>query len=252
MRISQAYISQSVADFPFYEKFGLEPYTDINEPAIFFGCYSDKDLLAILRHRKYAVIYWCGQDALDFRDWDMVYDCFHVTCLDKVWELINNASYEITPYLLKQFNIIPQAEVKPLGNKIYAYLPMSHPRYHGIETLINLNSKYEIIIGDGSIPQNEWHEGKADEIYSQCFIGLVLSNFAGGGQSIIEMGIRGIKVVTNVLTLPNVINWNMIEDIETAIQTEAKRINKKPTKLAESVIGELDNEFNFLNTDYYD
>jgi hypothetical protein len=155
-------------------------------------------------------------------------------------------------YLLPQFNIIPPAEVKPLGNKIYAYLPLSAPRYHGVETLINLNSKYEIIIGDGSIPQNEWHEGKADEIYSQCFLGLVLSNFAGGGQSIIEMGIRGLKCVTNVLSLPHVMNWNTIGDIENVIKTEAKKIGQTPTELAGLVINELDNNFNFLDTNYYE
>lgn len=250
MRITQAYISQSVADFPFYEKFGLEPYTDINEPAIFFGCYSDADLLAVLRHRGFKLVYWCGQDALDFRDWDLVNLCHHVTCLDRVYDLIH--AQDVLCYRLPQFNIIPPATIQPLGDKIYAYLPMSHPRYHGIETLINLNSKYEIIIGDGSIPQNEWHEGKADEIYSQVFLGLVLSPFAGGGQSIIEMGIRGIKVVTNVLTLPNVINWNTLTDVENAIKTESKKINKIQLELAQWVNRELDNEFEFLNTEYYE
>lgn len=251
MRITQAYISQSVADFSFYEKFGLEPYTDINEPAIFFGCYSDKDLLAILRHTGFKVIYWCGQDALDFKDWGFVNGLYHVTCLNKVYQLLSTVPMVYPPKLLTQFNIIPPAEVKPLGDKIYAYLPMSHPRYHGIETLINLNSKYEIIIGDGSIPQNEWHEGKADEIYSQVFLGLVLSPFAGGGQSIIEMGIRGIKCVTNVLTLPNVINWNTLQDIENAIKAESKKIGREQHDLSELVKLSLDNEFNFLNTEYY-
>ena len=53
--------------------------------------------------------------------------------------------------------------------------------------------------------------------------------------SIIEMGLRGIPVITNVLELPNTRPWNSIEDIEKIVQAESGKIGNINTAMANEV-----------------
>ena len=81
MRITQGYISQSIADFPFLETCHLQPYHDQDQPAIFFGCYSEVDIQTITAHRGTKVIFWTGQDAMEciFYGWHIrLGDCHHI------------------------------------------------------------------------------------------------------------------------------------------------------------------------------
>jgi hypothetical protein len=112
--------------------------------------------------------------------------------------------------------------------------------------------EYEIIVGDGSIKQPEWRAGACEAIYKECFIGLVLSHFAGGGASVIELGLRGRKCVTNVVKLGNVINWKTTEDVTKAIRHEAKFIGKERPGIAIDTLNSLDLTNEFLNIEKYD
>ena len=57
--------------------------------------------------------------------------------------------------------------------------------------------------------------------------------------SILEMGVRGIRVVTNVLSLPNCISWKTKEDIEQAIKDQAQYIGTTNTELVDQMYDEL-------------
>lgn len=252
MRITQCYISKSVDDFPFMEVYGLTSYIDSIEPCIFFGCYLEDDLKIILNHKGLSVIVWCGQDSLDFNDWHLfdTPNMFHVSALKNVVNHVNNF---VKCSLIKckdMSDILTHPII--LGESIYVYMPKSSEDYHGKETFDKLKLNYACIIGDGSISQADWRVGKADEIYSQCFIGLVLSNYAGGGGTIVELGVRGIRCVTNVSALPNSISWSSVQDVEYAIEKEAKNIGKVNKKLSTFVNDCLDKDFEFLNTEFYD
>lgn len=249
MRISQCRISKSVHDFPFCRLYNLSAYTDPNQPAVFFGCYDERDLEAVLAHRSLAVIWWCGQDALDFKQWELFpSNVRHVTERLKVWEHLQSRGCKLLPCS----NLAEPAEPTPLGSKIFAYCPASYPEYHGIELINELRSRgHDIILGDGSIPQNDWRAGRCNELYDQCFIGLVLSNFAGGGASVIELGLRGRKCVTNVVQLGNVINWRTLADIEQAIEREKSKIGTVCYSVRDQTLNTLDHTNHFLLLENY-
>lgn len=252
MRIPQCHISKSVHDFPFCRLYDLKPYYDSLKPCVFFGCYNDEDLRAIRNHKGLAVIWWCGQDALDFRNWDALdrINIHHVTERVKVYDHIKDMGQQVT--LNKCTNLAEPAETTPLGNKIFAYCPMSYPEYHGIDIIRELQREsYDLIIGDGSIIQNEWRAGKCEPFYESCFIGLVLSPFAGGGASVIELGLRGRKCVTNVVKLGNVINWEGIDDIICAIESQKKYIGKLRPQVVLDTMKSIDHTNEFLNTEKY-
>ncbi len=141
-------------------------------------------------------------------------------------------------------------EIAPLGEKIYAYVPATAPSYHGMEIIEKLNVDFEIVIGDGTIPQDEWRAGRCNEFYNPSFIGLMLSPFTGGGSSIIEMGLRGRKCITNVFDLPHTLKWKTVSDIKRIIKQESKKIGTTNTSLAQKVQTFLDNG-EFLDTKFY-
>lgn len=251
MRIKQAYISPSVADFSIHKDYGLAEYYDSSEPCVFFGMYREEDFKALIAHSGMAVVRWCGHDAMTFNDWDLIKfsNIHHVTPFPKVAEHICSKGFRCK--LIRPSDIRPVKTVSKNGNKVYAYCPKSFPGYHGHEIIKRLKIPHKIIIGDGSISQEDWKNGASEEIYKDCFVGLFLSSFAGGGAGIIEMGLRGKRVITNVLQMPHTISWNTIEDIERSIMSESRFILQENASLSTFVKQSLDPNMNFLHTEIY-
>lgn len=253
-RIDQCVISKSVHDFPFNRLYDLKPYYDSVRPCIFFGCYDDEDFQAIRAHNGMVVIWWCGQDALDFQKWGALnkLNIFHVTERVKVFEHVRDLGVKIK--LNPCSNLAEPARITPLGNKIFAYCPASFPEYHGIDVIRELQRviPYEIIMGDGSIHQDAWRKGLCNPYYNSCFIGLVLSPFAGGGATVIELGMRGRKCITNVVQLGNVINWETVEDVKRSIEEQSKYIGQFRINTVVETLKSLDFTNKFLELDQYE
>lgn len=246
MRIAQGYVSKSIADFPFHEVYRISDYFDIHNPSVFFGMYRYEDMVLLEAHRSKKVVLWTGQDALKFNKWHYLENVINVTAHPKVHELIT--SKKCYCKLVKPAAFLNEPKPQKLGKRIYAYCPSSMPEYHGKDILDKLiRAGYDITIGDGNYTRCEWKRVFADEHYKDVFVGLCLSPFAGGGESIIEMGLRGIRVVTNVFDLPNCISWNSFEDVMTAIENETSRIGYVENKLVTQVWNDLDHKHQWLN-----
>lgn len=244
MRIAQGYISKSIAGFPMHKIFDLHDYRDYKAPCVFFGMYRYEDLRLLTTHQGERTIFWTGQDALKF-NWskNKHINARHVTAHPKVYDLIRQHA-KCT--IVKPTGVINTLRPQQLGPRIYAYCPASAPDYHGVKIIEELRrGGHEIIIGDGSIPQYLWAQTQ-DGFYADIFIGLCLSEFAGGGGSIIEMGLRGIKVVTNVFKLPNCLPFGNVLDVVNLIEQEKKNIGIVNTKLAQDVWDNLDHTHEWL------
>lgn len=235
-------------DFRFHHVYSLDDYNDNYSPSVFFGMYRFEDMTLFFAHHSDAIILWTGQDALDFKFWGSLQDTKHqagVTAHPKVHNLIKSKGCECKLIKPGRRDIVnPQK----LGRKIYAYCPASAPEYHGSLIIQQLRGAgYDIIVGDGTHSQINWRMGIGNDYYNQAFIGLCLSEFAGGGGSIIDMGLRGMKVVTNVFDLPNCVPWGSVEDIMLAIEEESKNIGTVNHAMAEKVWNDLDDEHKWLH-----
>jgi len=235
MKAYQGYASETIKKFKFFERYNIRPYDSINEPLVVFGAYKQEDFRVINFHREKVIVMWCGSDVKNYRKIHNS-NVVHVTCIPAIREYFKHMKVEC--HLLKQV-MRENPKPKKLGGKVYAYLNRGKPEYHGSRVVKSLKINYDILVGDHSITQKEWYNGEADKFYSQAFIGLCLSEFAGGGDSIMEMGLRGIPVVTNVLNLPHTIPWKNTCDVEEAINAAAKNIDMVNTELAEKVRGKL-------------
>lgn len=242
MRITQAYVSKSIMDFQFHQVYGLDDYKSCSEPAVFFGMYRHEDFALFGHHRGEKISFWTGQDALDS-------NCFgfrSVTAHPKVYDRITSKGFDCK--LVQPAAFLNSISPQQLGNKIYAYCPSTAPDYHGKKVIDELRcAGYEIIIGDGRYNQKEWRDKQADIAYRDIFIGLCLSEFAGGGGSIIEMGLRGIKVVTNVFNLPNCLPWVDAQSVAKLIEIEKVNIGYTNKRLTTDVWHSLDHEFKWLD-----
>lgn len=209
------------------------------------------DLMKILNHKSLAVIRWCGQDALDFKHWDMVKHCHHVSPLVQVRKWIGMSCCRRCDWIRPE-NLDMAMNPTPRCEKIYAYVPESFPEYHGSDIIKQLNTRFEIITGSGTISRENWYGGECDRFYDGSFIGLMLSPFAGGGQSVLDMGLRGRKCVTNVMDMPNAIPWSSVDDIRKAIEQESLTIGETDTEMSQRVFDAIDMDYQWLDTDYYD
>lgn len=229
-------------DFPFHEVYRLDDYNDSNKPAVFFGMYRYEDRRIWVAHDSHDIVFWTGQDALNYDFSNKIK--YNVTAHPKVYDLLTSKGFECR--LVKPAAYLNTVAPQTLGPKIYAYCPSSAPDYHGKKLIDELRcSNYDIIIGDGRHSQAEWKHVR-NGYYNDIFIGLCLSEFAGGGGSIIEMGLRGINVVTNVFDLPNCKPFKCVEDIAYLIEEEKKRIGTVNEQLANDVWNDLDHEFKWL------
>lgn len=253
MRISQCHISKSVADFPWLEIYTLDDYSVENQPAVFFGMYRYEDLRMALQHQSTVVIFWTGQDVLQdkWKQDKRAFSFLNVTAHPKVAQYIRAQGYKCE--LVAPSSFLNTYGSQVLGNRIYAYCPNTMRSYHGSAILDELKrAGLEIVVGDGSISQGDWRN-RREEFYKDIFIGLCLSSFAGGGTSIIEMGLRGIRAVTNVFNLPNTLPWVDNGDVEQSAQfvaglitAERERIGRADKNLGKIVYKSLDHEFKWL------
>lgn len=252
MRIKQGYVSPSVADFPFLKTLDLVPYHDENEPAIFIGCYTDKDQEYITDHKGFKVLHWMGQDAINAVFYGRYLDLANVNQV----AFHPNILSVLAPYLtVKKIHpwTVGDWTVTPLGDNVIAYCPPSALDYHKWDIIFKLRERgIRVLLSEGSIPQDQWMQGPGDEFYDRSYLGLVLNGFAGGANTIMQLGLKGRKVVTNVLDLPHCIPFKNINDIINAIAENRKLVNQMPDKMAAEVYNSLDRSYDFLNLSTYE
>lgn len=232
MKIYQAIVADAVSHFDFYGMYGVVPYHSQDEPVVVFGVY---DIDIVEKHKGPIVLHWTGNDSrsqYSAGNLHMAKDVINTTCLPAVRDFLESHGISCS---LSKYPLWDRGEALLRGNMVYAYLNHYKPQYHGSDIVDGLNINHNILKGDFTVLPQDWRNGIADEYYGQCFIGLCLSDFAGGGGSIIEMGLRGIRVVTNVLEMPHTIPWSSVKDIERAIEAEASVIGTKNIALASDV-----------------
>ncbi len=249
MKIRQCWISPNVISFKsrWFSLFNFIEYKDSNKPAVFF--YNKyKDLNIILKHRTKCIV---------------VITSSHTVKLEEAAKLLNKENIKILATakisdILTRMNIkhewpgcgifVERVEPVKLGNMIYTYVPKQLDSY-GWNIISKIKTKYKILIGDGNIPMNKWYAGECKKYYDKVFIGLNLSNYSGGQTSIIDLGLRGIPCITNVVKMPHTISWNKVEDIEQTIENESKNIGKINYKLAQKVYLSMDWQQKWLEID---
>ena len=236
MKIKYGYEAVPMQKFKFMKQFGLSPAVN-GDSLVVFGVYHPRDVRVILSHKNTVVVVWMGDDSLTTPLNKLNQpNIIHTTWVPPIQRRLISLGLDCK---LLKVSAKENPPIQPLGKQVYTYLQRNKPEYHGKKIVQKLNLGHQLLVGKHDIKRNDWYGGENDIYYGKVFIGLALSEYAGGLMSIVEMGVRGIPVVTNLIDLPHCIPWKTKEDIQQAIKEASKNIGKKNTELAKSVRAEL-------------
>jgi len=209
--IEQVYMSDAIRHFHegFRETWGLRPYDNPEEPALFVGMYSAKDLATANNHKGRALTLFSGADLSNsqYVRTPIVCDKFQAELLSTIQEVkvvdqINYRSFD-------------KFKPTPLGDKIYCYQNTdtegNRTKYR-YDLLEKVMQHHEVVIG-----YHPHTDEEMIEIYSECCLGLQL-NPSAGYTSTKEMAHMGRETISNrqsPFTL-GFTEYGLLRNIETA------------------------------------
>jgi len=221
---NQCYVSNSLHMFEerLKQKFQLQSYQNTDTPCIFFGLYSDPDLIKIRDHKGLKLLIWGGSDAststlhslATINETKYLSNIIHIAiskCLHTRLKSANIQSVYIKFNLVDTtiFKLVPKNE---LGNKIFIFNGQTKGRsvIYGEKYYTEVVSKLPQFTFIYSNQLNVKHEDMPN-IYKQCFIMLRLTEYDGNANSVQECQTMNIPVIHNQSDYG--LKWTTVNDI---------------------------------------
>ena len=255
MSITQGYVSKTLVFFKknFMKKYKLVEYVNIHKPCVFYGCYNKTDLETIKKNKSLKIIIFGGTDTY-YKKYEKARNM-----LNKIKTIPNTFFISQSSFIssdLNAFNIIhsfvpiaPTVNLKcnpqVKGLNIYVYTnPLNEPVY-GSNFYYRLMNEFKDINFILACAKKTSETKKIKcyakdaliKVYSSCFLGLRLVQHDGISATMQEMGLLGIKTISNGIS-PACINYTNYDSIVNIINEERKKI------------GTLDNETSQKTYDY--
>lgn len=222
--VKQGYVSNGLLTFEerFMNKFQLSTITNNHEPCLFFGVYSDKDLLTIKNHQGLKYIIWGGEDininkfhCLEtIKELHKLHNIIHISISENIYNRLNSLHISA---ILVNFNLVRKNLFFPipkndLGNKIMIFngQTLGREQIYGESLYIQVMKKlpqYEYILSNQlNVPYKEM-----PKIYNQCFVMLRLTKNDGNANSVQECECMNIPVIHNQSNYG--LKWKNVDDI---------------------------------------
>jgi hypothetical protein len=219
--IKQVQFSDSVKFFKqgFKDRWGLNDYSRINEPAIFVGVYSTLDIAKIKLHKGKKIVFILGADIPNISHLIGVPNIIWASDKQNILDLYLRYKLpfinEIIP--LKSFDIYKQL---PKGNKIYCYINNHHVGNKSKHKIQHLQPAIEHFGKDRFIfgVHGNSFEWVRQNWYRESFVNIQLNEMAGF-TSAIEMAHMGRRSISNNKA-PFCLNWESSKDIIELIEQE--------------------------------
>lgn len=196
--IKQVKFSDSVKFFEqgFKERWELEDYTSVNEPCIFVGVYSQKDIDIIKQNRSKKIVFILGADIPNMLRLKGIENTTFASDKQNIIDLFKTNNMPVINKIipLKSFDYFKPTKK---GNKIYCYInnfQEGNKRKHKLDLLqpaINYFGEENFIFGTHGHTQKEVREW-----YKNSFVNIQLNEYAGF-TSAIEMANMGRKSISN-------------------------------------------------------
>lgn len=215
-KITHLYTSYSLNIFEerFLKKFNLLKYNNnVDKNTIFFGLYCNNDINIINKHVSNSYIMFGGTD-VDMNLFRSIFkNTIFLSISNNIFDRLKNIN--INSILIDDFNLIDTTIFKKTnkrGYKIYIYSGNSKnfgerygEKYY--KKVVELLPEYEYIYSHNI---NYPYE-KMPEIYSECFIGLRLTEKDGNANTVQEFEALGIPIVHNQSNYG--LKWKNVDDI---------------------------------------
>jgi len=251
MRITNCNIPKTIFRDPFLKRFTLLSKTDLDEPIIMYGC-GEHTIKKIKNRKALTVIIWTGTDATRIKKYKKALDkdyVFHISTSIFINKDLQEAGLRFK-YMPITVNIYPDLVPTKKGSSIFFYQgSQSHKKIYRLPMVQSVMKHFPeiplIVVSNNSY---DWEGLK--ETYAKCFLGLRLIAHDGICHSAIEMGLMGIKTVSNH-ELPHTIRYKTQKDLIRIIGQEQKKIGITDHKTAKILLELIDIPVDWLYTEYY-
>lgn len=288
-KIDQLYLSNNLylykKDNRVHKTHNLKDYYDKNKPAFFYGFAKKQDVEKILNHKGKKYIIFSGGD-IDVlfhinKNTKATYNRLQylkqIHSLDEVYYIprssfmihdmkLLNYKYTYIPFFANTF---ANFDIKPKRDMIYFYTYPCEQKYlYGfsiVEKIKKLRPDFKFLqlthpktyeTHKQYCLENNITTCKKNEdlikYYQRCFVSIRLSNHDGIANSVLEMGIMGIKTIYNDTKCPCALNYTSIDDIINHIENEKKKIGTIDYSLIECVKKFIIPSKEIYNTNYYE
>jgi len=255
MRIKQIMTSPEVRFFQksIMEKYKLVQYNDKYNPALFMGCYHNKDLNRILQHKAFAVILWVGTDAMRYLQKPDIADSLRASHIKHIAQCEYIArDLDRVGLKYKRLNISTSNYKKnpvPLGKSVYFYHGITKRDFYNYHLFIDIAEELRHINFINGYT-GKFKPTEMPAVYEDCFIGLRLTPHDGLAETVVEMGLMGRKCVWNE-PFPGCYQWKNKEDVKNAIFKEYKFVGTTNAKLAKDVEKYLETGTDWLKGSFW-
>jgi len=224
------YVSDALEHFKQrFQKFYLKKEYCNNDICLFFGMYSVKDIEILRRHRGYKFLIWGGTDC----NWNYldrvknleiiknIHNLYHIAISNDIQERLSLKNIES---IFLELDLVDKELFKPVSEKgdsvfIYNGFTKGNEDIYGkiiyMEVVKRLPMFKFIYSNELNLPHEEM-----PKIYSECFIGLRLTEYDGNANMVQEMKAMNIPVVHNLSDYG--LKWESVNDIIRYINTYKK------------------------------
>ncbi len=211
------------------ERWQLQRYHDIRQPALFVGMYNESDIEVLRKHKGFKVVWLTGADRRNVEQVLAVPDV--VFCLSDIGlQWLKRKVTKMPPYRIARIPIKDYSAFKPvkLGENVYCYVGKGNNKGKFEEKLLReiaAKSRHPFIYGIQGQPITEVQT----KYYAQSFINIKLNPFAGTTTAY-EMAFMGRRSVSN-MNEEWYLNWQTADDVVRLIEQESKLIGVTPNAL---------------------
>jgi len=217
----------------FLKKYNLQEYNDDDKNAIFFGIYTNDDLLQITKNKGLKLVIWGGEDC----NIKNIFSYQTITEIKKIPNIIHISISECIKNsldkmnlnsLLIEFNLVDKILFKQLpynkrGHSIYIYNGNRKGREHVYGSkiyneVIKSCKQFKYIF---STDINISYEEMVESVYSKCFIVLRLTSHDGNANTAQECESLDLPIIHNFSK--NGLKWNNYFDVIYHIKNEYKK-----------------------------
>jgi len=212
-----------------FQRFYLKKEYHYSDICLFFGMYSVKDIEILRRHRGYKFLIWGGTDC----NWNYldrvknleiiknIHNLYHIAISNDIQERLSLKNIES---IFLELDLVDKELFKPVSEKgdsvfIYNGFTKGNEDIYGkiiyMEVVKRLPMFKFIYSNELNLPHEEM-----PKIYSECFIGLRLTEYDGNANMVQEMKAMNIPVVHNLSDYG--LKWESVNDIIRYINTYKK------------------------------
>ncbi len=220
--INQVHVSKSLNHFKkrFLSKYNLNDYSSDTDITLFFGIYNEEDIIKLIDHKGKKYILWGGTDCnykYDIRNKNLekiaaISNILHLSSSDDIYERLLNFGIQSKRIDINMVDYNIFYPRKNIGKKIYIYngYKKGNEKLYGekiYEQVIKSLPNFEYIFSNTlKCPYEEM-----PNIYSECFIGLRLTEHDGNANTVQEFEAMHIPIVHNNSIYG--LKWNTLDDV---------------------------------------